>query len=153
MDKQAIVDQLCAQLRRQWESMTEAAKSTHHAATGEESKQEGKYDTRGLEASYLAEAQAEQAQQLARSLHALESMVCDAQDPGSEISPGSLVELEQNGEWYYFLLTPSAGGLTIPYEGGELVTLSPEAPLYQQLLGCRAGDLIPPDDLIVLDVQ
>ena len=73
MTKQEAIEQFTAKLRQQLSSMMEAAKNTHEAATGQESKQEGKYDTRGLEASYLAGAQAQQTEKLTESLHIFES--------------------------------------------------------------------------------
>lgn len=153
MTKQEALKQLTNQLRQQLNSMMEAAKNSHEAATGEDSKQEGKYDTRGLEASYLAGAQAQQSQKLTESLHILESWVIDDSSDNQHIFPGSLVEVEHKGTISYYLLTPSAGGMSIAYEMGILTTLSPEAPLYQNLLGQGIGDLIEDSDIIILDIS
>lgn len=153
MNKQELLDKFTSQLRQQLATMADAAKNSHAASTGEEAKQEGKYDTRGLEASYLAEAQAEQTQQLAQSLHIFESLKLENLSTEDAISPGALVETELNGQISYYLLTPCAGGLIIDYEMGELTTLSPDAPLYQKLLNLQSGDLIDGDDIMILDVQ
>lgn len=152
MDKQEILELLADQLRQQLATMTEAARKTHAAATGEEAKQEGKYDTRGLEASYLAGAQAEQSALLAESLRVFEMLQLDDIPPGGGVSPGALVETESGGELNYYLLTPCAGGLSMAFEAGELTTLSPEAPLYQKLLNGHVGDLIPGTDTLILDI-
>jgi len=133
--------------------MTDAAKNAHEASTGEEAKQEGKYDTRGLEASYLADAQAEQTQRLAESLRLFESLHFEDLAPGSAVALGAIVETECNGTLTYYLFTPCAGGLTLDYEAGELTTLSPDAPMYQQLLGLHPGDLVGDTETIVLDVS
>jgi len=133
--------------------MTDAAKNAHEASTGEEAKQEGKYDTRGLEASYLADAQAEQTQRLAESLRLFESLQFEDLAPGSAVAPGAIVETEFNGRISYYFFTPCAGGLTLDYEAGELTTLSPDAPMYQQLLGLHPGDLLGGTETIVLDVS
>lgn len=152
MSKQDIVQRITEHLRQQLDTMTQAAKAAHEASTGEEAKAEGKYDTRGLEASYLADAQAEQCQHLAHSLHVFESLTMEDLTPGSPVEPGALVETEQDGTMGYFLLTPCAGGITLEHEGFDLTTLSPEAPLYQNLLGCQVGDLLDSPELMILDI-
>ncbi len=151
--KDQLVREITARLSQQLNTMLEAAKATHEAATGDEGKQEGKYDTRALEASYLADAQAEQSQTLAHALHVFKQLKLDSFSPDAEITPGALVETELDGTISYFLLTPCAGGISIPYETGELTTLSPEAPLYQDLLGQQAGDLIEASGMMILEVS
>ena len=59
MNKSAIVESLRQQLKAQYERAIKALEGAHEAATGEDTKAESKYDTRGLEASYLAAGQAE----------------------------------------------------------------------------------------------
>lgn len=152
MTKQQIICRLVDILRQQLITMTDAAQAAHDASTGENSKQEGKYDTRGLEASYLADAQAEQTQKLKSNLHVFESLQLADYVAEDLIGSGALVETESEGIISYYLLTPCAGGLSIDYEGGELTTLSPEAPFYQKLLGGVAGDLIDDSDIIILNV-
>ncbi len=132
--------------------MMNAAKATHEAATGDQAKAEGKYDTRGLEASYLADAQAGQCQKLAHSVHVFESLQLDDHHAGSAIADGALVETEREGQFHYYLLTPCAGGVSMDYEGYELTTLSPDAPLYQKLLGRHVGDRLEQPELMILDV-
>jgi len=133
--------------------MRAAAQNAHEASTGGEAKQESKYDTRGLEASYLADAQAEQTQQLAESLQILESLHLDDLPADSAVVSGAIVETESNGELGYYLLIPCAGGLSMDYEASELTTLSPDAPLHQLLLGNHVGDIIKENDIVILDIQ
>lgn len=54
MDKRALIKKIVAQLEAELALLTKAARSAHAEATHESSKAENKYDTRGLEASYLA---------------------------------------------------------------------------------------------------
>lgn len=151
--KDQFVMQITARLRQQLDTMTEAAKATHAAATGDDGKQESKYDTRALEASYLAGAQAEQSQALAQALHIFEQLELDDFAPDAIIAPGALVETELNGAISYYLLTPCAGGITIPYEAGEITTLSPEAPLFKNLVGLQAGDIIEHNGMMILEIS
>ena len=83
MDKQDIFQQVLTRLQDQCSTMQQAAQSSHDAATGSESKSEGKYDTRGLEASYLASAQAEQYENLKQAIHNLNGFIVSN---GGEIS-------------------------------------------------------------------
>jgi len=153
MTKQDILDKLTNKLREQQSTMILAAKKTHEAATGEESKQESKYDTRGLEASYLAGAQAEQSKKLSESLIVFEALKPKNFKLTDPISMGALIETEASGEINYYLLTPCAGGLSIDYELSTLTTLSPDAPLYKKLIDCHVGDLLEEEDMIILDLK
>ena len=153
MTKSEIVSQLIACLQRQLATMRDAAKATHEASTGDEAKAEGKYDTRGLEASYLAEAQAEQCRKLSHSLHVFKSLTLEDFPPDSGAGSGALVETEINAIISYYLLTPRAGGVSIDYRGCELTTLSPDSPLYQSLLGKSCGDILEPSGMMILEIR
>lgn len=149
MDKSRLIKLIRQRLETQLETMTKAARSAHDAATGDESKAEGKYDTRGLEASYLAEAQAAQCQKLESSIRTLENFTLQEAEA---IESGSLIEMEQNGEISCYFLLPCAGGTIISEDSIECTVLAPDAPLYDLLLGHEAGDLLEPQDILILDV-
>ena len=153
MSKQQIVKRVAAQIKQQLDTMQEAARVSHEASTGEDAKAESKYDTRGLEASYLADAQAEQCQILTRSLHIFESLTLDDLPAGSSVEPGALVEGTLDGNICYYLLTPCAGGITIEHDGFDLTTLSPDAPLYQNLLDCNVGEKLERPPLLILEIS
>ena len=57
INKSSLVDHIKKQLTEDFEILKAAALATYEDATHEESKPENEYDTRGLEASYLAGAQ------------------------------------------------------------------------------------------------
>lgn len=61
MLKKKLIELICAQLEKDLQTAIAAAVATYEAATHEESKPENEYDTRGLEASYLAGAQSKRA--------------------------------------------------------------------------------------------
>lgn len=151
--KQELVRQITARIKQQLHTMTEAAKASNAASTGDEGKAESKYDTRALEASYLAGAQVQQSKALAHSLHVFEQLELDDFSPDDEIGPGALVETELDGDISYYLLTPCAGGISFPHELGELTTLSPEAPLYQKMLGCESGDILEDSGMMILEIS
>ena len=60
VDKKALIGKIIEQLTAELELFAKAARASHAEATHEQSKAESKYDTRGLEASYLARGQSRQ---------------------------------------------------------------------------------------------
>lgn len=101
--KQQIIKQIVASLAENLETMLNAARATHAEATHESSKAENKYDTRGLEAAYLAGGQARQAREVAEAIKAYEAMEVRDFKPGETIDLGALVELESDGDRSFFL--------------------------------------------------
>lgn len=153
MDKSLLVAALLSELRLRYERAIGALSGAREAATGADTKAENKYDTRGLEASYLAVGQAGQADELQRALHAIESFDFRDFDPDEPVAAGALVETEVAGEIVYFLLAPAGGGIVLEGEDGETVTvLGPASPLAGNLLGQSAGTILPDTGTIVLDV-
>jgi hypothetical protein len=140
--KARLLEQIRNELRAQLLRLTQAAQEAHAAATDAGSKAESKYDTRNLEASYLASGQAKQVDELAEALRLFEAFDLTINDGGDAIVMGSLVETSIGGQSAWFLLAPSAGGLEIECEGREVTVLTPASPLYQQLLGKRLGDIL-----------
>ena len=56
MSKSALLDQILQALKAQLSLMQAATAEARENATGDETRSEGKYDTRAIEASYLASA-------------------------------------------------------------------------------------------------
>ncbi len=142
--KSDLVETICAELRARLERLARAARAAHEAATDPGSKAESKYDTRSLEESYLATGQARQVKELAETLAVFENLTFRDFFGDEEIDAGALVETKRkgSGEISYFLMAPSSGGLELVHEGKEIILLSPESPLYQELMGLRAGELL-----------
>lgn len=153
MDKESIVASLRSQLQAQYERALAALNGAREAATGDDTKAEGKYDTRGLEASYLAAGQAEHADALSRAITLLDAAEFPSFDFDDPIGPGALVEVERDDELLYFFLAPSGGGLSWQTEEGELITtLGPAAPLRAQLTGRKAGEMVGDPPVAILEV-
>lgn len=138
--KSQLLDHIRTELRTRLERLSRAAYEAHAAATDPGSKAEGKYDTRSLEASYLAAGQARQVDELAESLRIFEALSLPDFQPDAEIDAGALVEADLNRESARFLLVPTCGGMVVEHEGAEVTLLGPESALYRKLLGMRAGE-------------
>jgi hypothetical protein len=138
VDKRALVDLIIAHLTAELERFANAARSAQAEATNEQSKAENKYDTRGLEASYLAHGQSRQARETELARQQFANLPLRAFRPEDPIDLGALVELD--GTLYF--LGPSAGGTEVMHEGREVLVITPQSPLGQQLIGKRQGDRI-----------
>lgn len=149
MDKQRIVAGLIERLREQYERAIGALRQAAEGATGEDTRAESKYDTRGLESSYLAQGQSEQAHGLSRDLALAESFSFPAFSQTSPIAMGALVEASSQGKTLYYLLAPVGGGAVIEESGCAVTVLSPMAPLAGNLLGKRVGDSLSHPPLVI----
>ena len=150
--KERLIDAIRAELRSRFDRLTRAARDAHAAATDPGSKAEGKYDTRSLEASYLAAGQARQVDELAGDIAVFESLTLREFSAEDEIEAGALVEVDLDGDSSWFLLAPAAGGLEVEWEGREVTLLTPSSALYQRLLGMRMGDSGEDPELFVSEV-
>jgi len=121
--------------------LTQAALATHAEATDEENKSEDKYDTRGLEASYLAHGQSKAAEEVALAVTQFQGLTMHDFQPGEPVSLGALVVLEGMTTNRYFI-GPRAGGTEIVHEGRTVLVITPQSPLGRQLVGKKQGDLV-----------
>lgn len=140
--KAVLLELIRVELRASLTRLAKAALEAHAAATDPGSKAEGKYDTRSLEASYLAAGQARQVDELAEAVRVFEAMTLPDFAMEDQIDAGALVELDSAGEPALFLLAPVAGGLCVMHEGREVTLLTPASSLYQKLLGLHVGDVL-----------
>jgi transcription elongation GreA/GreB family factor len=142
MDKRAVVQQIKAYLTEELEMHTQAAKAAHEAATHDESRAEDQYDTRGLEASYLAGAQAKRADEIRQLLLMYKYMPMRPFGPEDVVCAGALVELEFNKTRAYYYIAPQGGGLITRVDGQPVQVLTPNSPIGDAIAGHRVGDLI-----------
>lgn len=151
--KSRLLEQIRADLRSQLDRLSRAAMEAHAAATDPGSKAEGKYDTRSLEASYLAAGQARQVDDLVESVRIFETLVLPNFEMDDEIDSGALVKVDLNGQTTYFLLVPASGGSVISHEDMEITLLTPASGLYQKLLGMKVGQSLAAPRLRITEVS
>jgi len=143
MNKNNLKEAVIRRLKADHALLLQAAKKAHEAATDEENIPDNKYETLALEASYIAQGQANRAQEIALAVQAFETMTLQSFDQESEIRLSALVELEDvAGEKKWVFLVPASGGLGIVFEGQEIILITPASPLGRGLLHCSCGDLI-----------
>jgi transcription elongation GreA/GreB family factor len=138
-DKSTLRKKIVASLVESLEVLDKAARASHAEATHESSRAENKYDTRGLEAAYLAGAQAKQAREILDSIARYEKLTIKVFAPGEPIDLTALVELETDGARSIYFIGPRNGGLEVLHDRQEIMVITPESPLGQNLMGQKAG--------------
>jgi len=139
MNKRAIIKKIIARLTEELQVYFRAAKFSRAEATHESSKAESKYDTRGLEASYLARGQSKQAAELEAAIAEFEKLAVRNFGADEPIDLGALVELEHGGEISIYFIGPRAGGTEILHDKKEILVITPQSPLGEQLMGKKSG--------------
>src|SRR6202142_627676 len=140
MNKRALIKKIVARLTDELEVYFRAARASRAEATHEQSKAENKYDPRGLEASYLARGQSKQAVEIQGAIAAFEKLDTRKFGADEPINVGAFVELEFDGEKTAFFIGPRGGGTEVLHQKREILVITPQSPLGEQLLGRKQGD-------------
>ncbi|MDH5857910.1 GreA/GreB family elongation factor [Lampropedia aestuarii] len=141
MHKNTVHQLILEALRADLAMTARAVHTAYEAATHEENVPENKYDTLGLEASYLAAGQARRMEEISQALQVCQNLVVRAYDAQRGIEIGALLCLEDAQERVQWLfLAPDAAGLKLDLHGQSITTITPRSPLGHSLLGKFAGD-------------
>lgn len=140
MNKGLLIKKIIARLTAELEVYYRAAQFSRAEATHEQNKAESKYDTRGLEASYLARGQSRQAAELESAIETYQEMKTRRFADGEPIQNGALVELEQDGDRNLYFIGPCAGGTEVAQDKREVMVITLQSPLGEQLKGKKSGD-------------
>lgn len=116
-----------------------ALAAAHEAATHSESKAENKYDTRGLEAAYLADGQRRRVHEIELALAAFRQLSAELA-PQGRVRVGMLVQLAQEDGERWVFLGPDGAGMKIRWDDADVLVISPRSPLGQLLPGRCIGD-------------
>ena len=141
MNKSVLHQQVITRLEDDLQQAQQAALTAYEAATHEENIAENKYDTLGLEASYLATGQARRAAAIRQTLANWKQLVIRAFDPLLGIQLGALIELSDDEDRRQCLfLGPDGAAMKLQQNGQAVQVIGPQAPLGQSLLGKQVGD-------------
>jgi len=136
MNKNIIITSLIEQLQKEHTLYDRIAEQSRKEAIDSEMKQEGKYDTRAIEASYLAGAQKRRFEEIKIDIQNLQNL--QPRDfSGSSAALGALIRLDDD-QWYF--VAPVAGGMNIDLDGVQIKVLSLKSPLARNLIGLEAGE-------------
>lgn len=140
MNKRIILKKIIAKLTSELEVYFRAAQYARAEATHEQNKAENKYDTRGLEASYLARGQSRQAAELEAAIEEFDKLDGKKFENTDGIGVGALVELALDREQTFYFIGSRAGGTEIVHDKKEILVITPQSPLGEQLQGKKAGE-------------
>lgn len=141
VDKYTLHKIIESQLAVLLTTATQAAMQAYETATHEENKAENKYDTLGLEASYLAEGQAKRVTQLENDLSSFKKLQTKNFTEEMEIGLGALVSLQaQAATNKYIFISPVAGGVSFKYQNIEMMLITETSPLGKALKNTYLGD-------------
>lgn len=139
-NKQVLVRKIIAALTEELERFAKAARASHAEATDPQSKAEHKYDTRGLEAAYLAGGQARKVAEIEEAITQFQKLKLPDFTSETPIDYGALVQVEMRGGANWYFIAPRSGGLEILHEKEEITVITPQSPLGQQLFEKKQGD-------------
>jgi hypothetical protein len=140
MTKKDLIRTFTTHLEEELAALTAAAKATFEAATHEESKPENEYDTRGLEASYLAGAQAKRVSEIREVLSLFKNLEFRDFSDTDRVLATALVEVSIDGKKSTLLFMPKGGGVSLRLEGKSIQIVTPHSLLGEAILGSRVGD-------------
>lgn len=143
MNKQKLIQAFVVHLEKELMALKAAALATYEEATDEESKPENEYDTRGLEASYLAGAQAKRAAAIDEILFLFQHTEIKDFAPNEAVANTALVEVEMGSarKKSLIFLMPKGGGFSLNFEGTNVQVITPHSLVGEALIGLRAGEV------------
>jgi len=140
LDKKKILEMLVSKIRVDLAKAQEAYESSRSLNQGDDMKQEGKYDTRAIEAGYLAGAQMKRVEELKIELQSIEKFVLQDHPMRETIAVGAIVELELNGRTQLYFISTAAGGTSLLINSVKILVITSSSPLGSELIGRREGD-------------
>jgi len=140
-DKKEITAKIITALQAEAESYRRAALAAQAAATDPDSKAENKYDTRTLEASYLARGVAVRVVETEQSLAEWEAMPLRDFSAMLPVAVGALVVMENSQGETCCCVGPGGGGLSVMHQGVEVLVITPSSPMGRQLMKRREGEV------------
>lgn len=141
VDKSRLQQQVLERLAADLLQVEQALSAAHEAATHEENIAENKYDTLGLEASYLATGQARRAEAIRQAMVHWRLFCPQPYSASKGIQLGALVCLLGADEKQQLVfLGPEGGNMKLVIGADTIQVISSQAPLGKSLLGKAEGD-------------
>lgn len=131
ISKKDLVREIIGRLEELIAILEKAAHAAEEGATHEEAVAKSKYDTHGLELSYLAGTQKERHNALLGQINRLKQSSFPDLDDSSTIETGALVTLKNGDHYSHIFLSPIGAGMEIQ----NIKILSPESPFGDEMVG------------------
>ena len=142
MNKRSVLEKIIAELESQLALAKGASQEAADYATHEESKADSKWDTQGLEASYLAAGQAAQVLETAKIIQTFGNYLEEVEQRHSRVEVGAMFELKMAGLSNWFFLSASGGGVSIEQDETTVTVITPRSPIAHRVVGRSEGEVI-----------
>lgn len=140
-DRATVVQALLEHLTAELAAVESILRLASDEATSEETRSEGKYDTRATEASYLARGQAERVGALRAGVDEARQLRREPTPEGTPVGIGCLVRIAMDtGEERVVLLARNGGGTRIFVDGTAIRVVTPSSPFGRALLGAEVDE-------------
>ncbi|MCP3849548.1 MAG: transcription elongation factor [Gammaproteobacteria bacterium] len=141
MNKILLHKKILTELKKLHQCAIDAAQRAYETAVDEENEAENKYDTMGLEASYLVQGQSQRVEECENDCSVFSRLQAVDFTPDMSINIGSLVQIEDaDGKKQSLFLSPVAGGLKVLFEKQEITLITPLSPIGKLLTSSFVGD-------------
>ena len=142
-DKSELLGLIIKSLETELTGILKSAESAYQGATHEDAVSKSKYETHGLELSYLAGSQFERARILRQQILSLTNKDLKVYENSDEIAAEALVTLisPENQEHHYLIYSIGAG-LKLDLHGKTVQVISPQSVIGNELIGAYLEDTI-----------
>ena len=142
-NKESLRKAIINALEKDLATASKAADTARDTATSKETVAENKYDTFGLEASYLAHGQSMRVLEFQQAIQQYESLPLIHFEEKDVIDLTALVTLAtKDGLEKFFFIGPEAGGLKVLWDNKDIMVITPKTPLGNQLTGKGLDDTV-----------
>lgn len=135
--KKFIKAQLLKQLEHELLSAKSAHENTKEYTESDDLKQEGKYDTRAIEANYLKDAQARRVHELSFELEQLKSLNTN---PHEIVQIGSIIKILEDDKQRVLYISPAQALSSVEVEEMKITIITHSSPLGEQLINLETGE-------------
>jgi transcription elongation GreA/GreB family factor len=133
IDKEALRDELVAQLTASLDAARAAHAAAVEGATHSEARAENDKDTRGLEQSYLARGQALRVEEIEAAVAEVATLALRRFGPRDPVAIGAVVTVDEDGDELRYFVAPHGGGIALA--GGAVQVVTARSPLGVALVG------------------
>jgi len=141
MNKESILACIIEQLRADLQVSEQAVKMARDTATHSDCLGSSKYETMGLEASYLAQGQGIRLLEIERAMAYFKQLKVPQSITVIAV-PALLTLCDDHGVEQHLWLSADAAGMKIQHDHKCITLITPKSPLGRALIGKSAGDLV-----------
>ncbi|MFK7825877.1 MAG: hypothetical protein AB8G05_17120 [Oligoflexales bacterium] len=140
-EKIQLLGLIIKSLETEFAAIIKSAESAYQGATHEDAVSKSKYETHGLELSYLAGSQFERARVLKQQIMSLSNKVFKTFKNSDEIAAEALVTMQASeNRKYHYLVYSLGAGLKLDLLGKTIQVISPQSAIGNELIGAFLDD-------------